>query len=154
MKETSLAWLALGGTMHNVFDLTEPRSLKPFIAATKHFKFTTDFRKFERSIGIKPVQVARTPTTLLRTFMDPSWRNYPMYADLPANSQVFGKLLNAAGFEGVLYSSVRTDGLALAIFPRCFAGSSSVVRVLDPLPGARCTELNATNYSAFERNDT
>jgi len=70
---------------------------------------------------------------------------------LCANGQVFGGLAAAAGFEGIRYKSVRTSGDALAIFPRAFRNSASIVRVLDPHPGAHCVELSATTFNDCER---
>lgn len=152
MRDTSITLAAISGHVSNVFDLTDDKNLKSFIEETRDFKFTSDFRKFERELGFKPIQIARSSKELLGTFMDPSWRTFPMYLDLPANSQVFGKLLMAAGFEGVLYRSMRTDGRALAIYPRCFAASSSVVKIVDPLPSAVCTELNSATHMDCERD--
>lgn len=148
---TSIAYLALAGAVNNVFDLTQPKNLRAFLRATAVFKFTSDFRAMERKLGIRPVMLARTTGRLMTTFMDPSWRAFLTHVDVPANSQVFGQLVSAAGFEGIRYNSVRTGAHALAIFPRCFRNSSSIVRVLDPPPGARCIELRAGTYEDTER---
>jgi hypothetical protein len=144
-------WLALTGIVNNVFDLTQERNLVPFLKATSIFRFSRDFRAYERSLGIRPVRVANTTARLITTFMDPSWRAFAAHVDLPANSQVFGGLAAAAGFEGIRYKSVRTGGDALAIFPRAFRNSASIVRVRDPHPGAHCVELSATTFNDCER---
>jgi hypothetical protein len=150
-SDTSILWLALTGMVSNVFDLTQERNLVPFLKATSSFRFSRDFRAYERSLGIKPVLVANTTARLMATFMDPSWRAFAAHVDLPANSQVFGGLAAAAGFEGIRYKSARTGGDALAIFPRAFRNSASVIRVCDPHPGAHCIELSATTFTDCER---
>jgi hypothetical protein len=140
----SIAAYALEGTVHQVFDLTRPENLEPFMAATKDFVLSTEMRQMEKAFRIPPRQVAQTPEQLMMTIRDPNWRAYPMYADVPANSQVLGSLLQDAGFEAVLYDSVRlAGGRAIAIFPRTLLNSDSVVRVLGAPPEARHTLLNA-----------
>jgi hypothetical protein len=98
----------------------------------------------ERAFGIPARQVAQTPEQLLATVMDQNWRSYPMYADIPANSQILGSLLQDAGFEAVLYNSVRRGGgRAMAVFPRTFPNSTSMVRVLGAPDQARHTLLTS-----------
>jgi hypothetical protein len=140
----SIAAYALAGTVHQVFDLTRPENLLPFLEATRHFSLSIELRKMEKAFRLPPRQVVQTPDQLMATFMDHDWRAYPMYADVPANGQVFGSLLQDAGFEAVLYNSVRlAGGRAMAVFPRSFTNSTSVVRVLGAPPQAQYTELSS-----------
>ena len=140
----SIANYALAGTVHQVFDLTRTESLAPFMEVTRHFTLSTELRKMERAFGIPTRQVAQTPEQLMVTLMDRDWRTYPMYADVPANSQILGSLLQDAGFEAVLYNSVRlAGGRAMAVFPRAFRNSTSMVRVLGAPDQARHTLLNS-----------
>ncbi|HEY6642478.1 RES family NAD+ phosphorylase [Povalibacter sp.] len=148
---TSIAWLAISGVVNNVFDLTQPKNLKPFVETTKGFKFTSDFRKFERACKIRPVRLANTTAVLVITFMDPAWRAVLQYADVPANGQVFGQLVASAGFDGIKYRSTRTRADALVVFPRNLSNGGSVVRVTDSAPGSQCTELNADTHADAER---
>jgi hypothetical protein len=140
----SIAAYSLAGTVHQVFDLTRPENLAPFMEVTKGFVLSTEMRQMERAFGIPARRVAQTPEQLMTTIRDPDWRAYPMYADVPANSQVLGSLLQDAGFEAVLYESVRLGrGRAMAVFPRTFPNSVSVIRVLDAPTQAAYTVLNA-----------
>jgi len=149
--EASIAAYALSGTVSQVFDLTQASNLAAFLTVTKGFKLSAELRKMEQSWRIGHRDVAALPEQLMNTFMDPDWRTFPMYADIPANSQVFGNLLAEAGFEGVLYPSIRNrGGRALALFPRNFRNSTSKVWVNDPPPGARCVELSATSCDELE----
>lgn len=147
----SIAAYALAGTVHQVFDLTKPENLAPFLEMTKSFTISSEMRRMEKHNALAARQVAQTPEQLMQTLMDPDWRAYPMYADIPANSQVLGSLLQDAGFEAVLYDSVRrAGGRAMAIFPRCLSSSTSSIRVLGAPPLARCTELTAATYKDME----
>ena len=143
----SIAAYALRGTVQQVFDLTRPETLQPLIDVTRDFTLSSELRRMEKAIGIPTRQVARTTEQLMLTIMDRDWRTYPMYADIPANSQVLGSLLQDAGFEAVLYPSMRlAGGRAMAIFPRCFANTTSIVRVKGAPAEARRTELSAATY--------
>jgi hypothetical protein len=149
--EASIAAYSLRGQVAQVFDLTKEDNLLPFLEATQGFTISADLRKLEKAWGIGTRSVASTPTQLISTFMDKAWRAFPMYADIPANSQVFGRLLMDAGFEGVLYRSVRQEGgRALAIFTRNLAQSSTYVQVHDAPPHAKHTRVSKENYLALE----
>jgi RES domain len=142
----SISAYALTGTVHQVFDLTRPENLTPFLEVTKGFALSSELRKMEKAFALPPRQVVQTPEQLMSTIKDPDWRAYPMYADVPANGQVLGSLLQDAGFEAILYDSVRLGGgRAMAVFPRNFLNSTSSVRVLGAPTEARCTVLNAEN---------
>ncbi|MBX3695326.1 MAG: RES family NAD+ phosphorylase [Steroidobacteraceae bacterium] len=149
-REHSVALLSLRGQVNQVFDLTQPGTLQPFVDITKTFRFSREYRALERTLGIRPASIVNTVSMMLRSFMDPSWRVFNSSVDLPANTQVFGQLAAASGFEGILYRSIRTQGRSLVVFPRNFAGTSSVVRVLDPPEGARCVELTSRTYAEIE----
>jgi hypothetical protein len=149
--ETSIVYLALTGAVNNIFDLTQSKNLRAFLQVVAKFKFSSDFRAMERKLGFKPMLVANTTERLMVTFMDTKWRAFLTHVDLPANSQVFGQLVSAAGFEGIRYASVRTRTDVLAIFPRCFRNSSSIVTVIDPPLGAHCAELSSATYTDVER---
>lgn len=118
---------------------------------TKRFVLSTELRQMERAFRIPARQVAQTPEQLMATIMDRNWRAYPMYADVPANSQVLGSLLQDAGFEAVLYASVRrVGGRAMAVFPRTFQNSASMIKVLGAPSQARCAELSAATCKDVE----
>lgn len=149
----SIVYLALSGTVNNVFDLQQKSILKPFLEATKKFKMTSSLRKLERKLGMRPMQVANTAALLMRSFMEKEWRAFPMHVDIPANSQIFARLVLMAGFEGIRYESTRTGKDALAIFPRNFRNSTSIIRVTDAPPESKCTVLNGETWGDAERTE-
>ena len=150
---TSIVYLALSGIVSNVFDLRLKSNLKPFIDATKKFKMSPSLRTYERSLGLKPMQVVSTASMLMRSFMEKEWRAFPMQVDIPANSQIFARLVLMAGYEGIRYISTRTGGEALAVFPRNFVNSTSVVQVPDALPETKCSVLNGDTWKDAERTE-
>ena len=58
----------------------------------------------------------------------------PAQFEVPANSQVFGRMLIEAGFEGVLYPSSKGAGKCIALFPEVLVNSESYVELSDPTP--------------------
>lgn len=149
-KEQSLVWLTLRGEINNVFELTE-RNLHPFVDVVADFTVSDDARALAKELGIQPMRAAVTAAELLQTFRDPNWRGWPLNCSVPANSQVFGQLLSAAGFEGVQYSSVKTQLPAIAIFPRQFRNSTSSIYVPDAPATSHCARLDSNCYGDCER---
>jgi hypothetical protein len=68
------------------------------------------------------------------TLLAHNWRLYPSQYEIPSNSQVFGRLLLDAGFDGVVYPSTKGSSNCLALFPANFAKSESFVEVADDGP--------------------
>ena len=70
----------------------------------------------------------------------------PVQFDLPANSQIFGRMAAAAGLHGILYPSARQKGKqCLALFPQNWRGSSAFIEVSDPQPNvARLVRLDGS----------
>lgn len=114
---------------------------------------SSSLRKFERNLGLKPMQVVSTATLLMRSFMEKEWRAFPMQVDIPANSQIFARLVLMAGFEGIRYESTRTGKDALVIFPRNFRNSTSFVQVTDAPPESKCAVLNGEAWEDAERTE-
>lgn len=56
------------------------------------------------------------------------------HCGIPANPQVFGRLLLDARFEGVVYPSTKGSENCVALFPASFARSESFVEVADEGP--------------------
>lgn len=149
LPDASLGWLALKGQVHNIFDLTQPGNLKPFLKITRSFTLSSGYRRFERSLGFNRTAIVQTPAILMASIMDPKWRTFPMHLDLPANSQIFGQLVAAAGFDGLLYESARAGGQALVIYPRNLMASETRIAVVDPPEGASHTIMSATTHTQF-----
>jgi hypothetical protein len=73
-----------------------------------------------------------------------------MHFDLSSNSQIFGKMLRDAGYEGLIYPSVRGTGTCLAIFVENFRNSTSFIEVSNPVPPyVKNSRLDQANYQKF-----
>jgi hypothetical protein len=76
---------------------------------------------------------------LQKHLLHPNWRVRPLQFDLPANPQIFGRWVLAAGIHGIPFpSSKDLTRRCLALFPQNWAGSDSFVEIADASPaGAR-----------------
>ena len=73
-----------------------------------------------------------------------------MQYDLPANSQIFGRLCVAAGAHGILYPSVKNSTRrCLALFPQNWNDSDSFVEIV----GASPIEVGITRIDGSSRLD-
>jgi hypothetical protein len=150
-SESGVAWVAVEGVVHNVFDLTRIANVRAFAGVLSGFKVSRNVRAVEGRLRATPLRLLTTPSELHASFMAENWREFPAQFSTPANSQLFGHLLAHAGFEGVLFSSTITKKLNLAVFPRQLQNSTSTIRVIDPPSAAKCRELGAATYSDAER---
>jgi hypothetical protein len=67
--------------------------------------------------------------------------------EIPANSQIFGRLVLDAGFDGIIYASRKGPKACVALFPTNFAGSESHLEIADEPPkGATHTRLDQATY--------
>jgi hypothetical protein len=71
----------------------------------------------------------------------------PTQFDLPSNSQIFGRLVGAAGVHAILYPSARNSThRCLALYPRNWGGSVSFIELADATPaGVQVSRLDGTN---------
>jgi hypothetical protein len=149
--KNSFTWAAVTGSVTNVFDITLASNLDKFTSAFAKFKFSAAVRAAERKMGLPPKIILGTSDQLLDSFMVEGWRQDPNLWGTPANPQIFGHLVSQAGFEGILYASIRTGKRNLALFPRQFKNSSSIVSVIGAPASAVCCELSAKTYEDLER---
>jgi len=78
--------------------------------------------------------------------MSIDWKSWPVHFDVPANSQVFAKMIVDAGFEAILYRSVKGSGKCLAVFTRQMVNSDSRIALDEGYPPhVRFVEINAAN---------
>jgi hypothetical protein len=150
-SKTSVTWLAVAGSANNIFDLTKPENVKPFVDVIASFRLSNAVRGQESKLRLVPLRLVDTVAIFMETLMAENWRQYPTMWSTPANSQLLGHMLSHAGFEGVLFSSTITGKRNLAIFPRQLHQSESVIQVVDPPAHARCCVLNATTHADAER---
>ncbi|MBB6092105.1 hypothetical protein HNQ60_000951 [Povalibacter uvarum] len=137
----------LHGHVDEVLDLREMRRLRPFVDIIKRFNLSSDTIAYAKKHKF-PQRTLVTTVVMLRNLLlaPPSWREEPQNYGIPAPSQIFGRLVRDAGFEGILYPSQRGGQLCLALFPENFRDSSSEVHVRGtPPPAASCYKLNKDN---------
>lgn len=150
--ESSFSWVRVTGEVRNVFDLTGPEGLQPFVEIIKEFTLSAELTAMAVQLGVKPAEVATSTNMLFKTLVDDSWRGSPTMTDIPANPQIFGKLLCSAGFEGVLYKSQHTGCRNLAVFTRQFVNSESAIYIEPPPPaGVKLASLTASTWKQAEQ---
>ncbi|MBS0378112.1 MAG: RES domain-containing protein [Proteobacteria bacterium] len=152
-SKASVTWLAVRGNINNVFDLTNPRNVKPFVDVLASFRLSNNVRSEEAKLSLVPLRLVNSVDIFMETVLAENWRQYPAMWSTPANSQLLGSMLSYAGFEGVLFSSTITEKRSLAVFPRQLHHSESVVQVVAPPPNARCCILNAATHADAERTN-
>ena len=141
-------WTALQvtGRIDKAFDLTTGGNLEDLCRVLARFNPPARARHMARRPGTPALASVGTPTGLLQTLMETSWKSWPVHFAVPANSQVFAQLVVEAGFEGILYRSAKGAGRCLAVFTRRLGNSASriALRGRSP-PGLRFTEITAAN---------
>ncbi len=69
---------------------------------------------------------------------------------MPGNPQVFGRLVRDAGFEGIIYPSVRGTRRCIALFPDKLIHGDSFLELADSAPqNVRYTRLDAGSWKNF-----
>jgi RES domain-containing protein len=144
-RETSFATFLLKGQIDTVLDLRDERSLLAFVQVIRNFDISSQTKAAIRSVGLPRREIIRTPKQLRkRLLQDPDvWRQEPTLFAIPSVSQIFGRFVRDADFEGVLYPSQRGNGLCLAIFTENLSRGDSTIQVIGDVPaGASYTILN------------
>jgi hypothetical protein len=144
------SWVAVQGSVNNVFDLTKATNLNGFFEIIGTFRLSRNVRSLEERLKVIQIRLVDSPEQLHQTFMLEGWREYPNMWSTPANSQIFGHMVRDAGFEGILYASTITGQENLALFPRQFQNSTSIVAATAPPDGAKCCVLDAVNCAEIE----
>ena len=139
---TSHSSLVVQGTLQNVFDLRSHKSLTKFVRHIRHFTLSKELIQMAKELQIEERALISQPKELLTSLMDPDWRFRPAQYGLPANSQLFGRMLADAGFDGVIYKSTKGEGYCIAAFPEAFADLSSFVELRDPSPETAVKRLD------------
>lgn len=143
----SFSCVVLKGNIFNVFDLTKTSNLRRFVDIIKTFELTKEIEDLAKFLKIPQPWLLTKPSDLKKVFLDPNWRQIPVLHDIPANSQVFGRLLVTAGFEGILYPSTKGPNHCLAVFLHNIDGSESHLELADPTPpGTIYNRLDADTW--------
>ena len=142
----SFTQVQVRGRLDLVLDIGDPLALKPFIEVIKTFALPAQVTTLARQLGLRrPPGLVRSVAALQRQLLHRNWRMLPMQFDLPANTQVFGRIVVAAGIHGILYPSARHAGTrCLALYPQNWRDSGGYAEVVDPVPEqARVVRLDA-----------
>ena len=148
-KAASITVVSLSGQLESVLDITDAKNLTPFTNLIKGFKISSKLILKSRKVGL-PVALIRDSTTLMKVLQATAWREWPMGYDVPAAPQIFGRIVQDAGIEGILYRSVLTDSTCLAAFPQNFQNSSAYIEIDDPCPAETLhRRLDSTTFENF-----
>ena len=117
---SSFSQVRLHGSVEQIIDAGDLNSLRPFTEVLKGFPVPKNVRQIARRLGLSQTPwLIRSPITLQRQLLHSNWRMLPVQFDLPSNSQIFARLVSAAGLHGILYPSARQHGKScLALFPQ------------------------------------
>jgi hypothetical protein len=105
------------GQLGLVFDAGDLKALAPFAAVVSQFKMPRRATQIIREMKLRNWKLAQTAIDVRRQLLLSTWREEPRQFDLPANSQIFGRLARDAGYEAILYPSSKSAARCLAVFP-------------------------------------
>ncbi len=135
---SSFSFVRLNLKLETVLDISDHATLKPIVAILRDFAVPKTVTQTARKLGLKQAPwLIRSATTLQKQLIHPNWRLRPMQFDLPANSQIFGRLVAAAGVHGIVFPSSRDLAKrCVALYPQNWAGSTSFIEIADQSPVA------------------
>jgi hypothetical protein len=144
-RNSSFTTFILDGHLEQIFDLRTEGALKAFANITNAFDISSHTKAAIRAAGLAPRRIIRSAKELWDRLLDApaAWRREPQAYGIPAACQIFGRFVQDAGFEAVLYPSQQGDGNCLAVYPNNFRASSGHIEVVGAVPdGATCTILD------------
>jgi hypothetical protein len=148
-KKDSISIVEVRGELDQVFDLHEEKNLRSFLNLLKKFALSKSLLKTAAKLRT-PCRVVKTMRELTHSILVLNWRVFPMWYDVPSNSQLFGQIASSANIQGILYPSKLSGKRCLAIFPQTFKNSSSFVELVEePLTANVPKRVGASNYEFF-----
>lgn len=143
------AAVRLRGKVARPFDMRNVDNLRPVARIFAKFQVPQRLEVLAKSfkLGNARELLIRTPQRLHAAMQEFNWRAWPRQFGLPAPSQRFGNMLRVAGFDGVIYNSVRRSGATcVVVFPSNISGPDTFVELMDPAPPhVRWTRLDETS---------
>jgi RES domain-containing protein len=144
-KPDSIAAVSVSGRLDSVLDVCDSKNLATFVSLIKGFRLS-------RALMLKasrlrfPLNVVTSVHDLTTALRAADWRNWPTLYDVPATTQIFGRIVFDAQVEGILYTSVLTERPCLAIYRQNFQDSPSYVELDDPAPSEQVVRrLDSSN---------
>ncbi|MBN8480403.1 MAG: RES family NAD+ phosphorylase [Xanthomonadales bacterium] len=141
----SFNYLTMRGRLHHVFDARTVDAFIPFSRAIADIKQPKAVRELAKALGLNRDDfMIRTPERLLEALGE-NWTAWAAQFDSPAPSQIFARMLIAAGFEGILYKSTKNPGNdCLAVFPHMIEHADSFVELHEVLDYVEHPRLDRT----------
>lgn len=133
-QPSSFTSVRVAATVERVFDLTKASNLRKFSGVIGGFDVPQELKELSLSVRGHNRMLIQRPVDLKNQLLDTYWRYCPAQFEIPANSQIFGRLLRDAGFQGVWYPSAKGKGRNLALFFENLQATDSTVELLDPAP--------------------
>lgn len=136
----------IDGIVQNVLDITRPSRLKPFVAILGSLTIPNEVNQLADEAGLQRRSLISSVEMMLHLLYEPNWRGWSRQHGLPSNSQLFGKLAWEAGFDAILYRSIRGSGRCLAIFPQNLNKSDTRIWLHDTPPPNVVGILDGSNW--------
>jgi RES domain len=153
MNPQSEAIVSVSGRLEMALDLRDKKSVTEFVKIIDTFKISDKVKKQAAALGEPSPTLVTDEILLLDSILSPDWRVNPSVYDIPANSQIFGHILNIAGIESVIYPSKQNKKACLAVFTRNFEKSSSFIEFDDDPPLAHMPKrFDSSNFGLFEES--
>lgn len=150
-SKSSYAAVRLRVEINNAFDLTGLGNLTKFTKIISSFHLTSELKELAKELRIKPPYLVNEANQLRRVLLANNWRYYPVQHGIPANSQLFGRMLKDSGFEAVIYPSARLPGgKNVGVFCENFDRSCSFVELQDKAPNViNCSRLDSESWKTL-----
>jgi hypothetical protein len=144
-RASSFNTFILTGKLEQVLDLRTEKSLEAFADIIKGFDISPETKGAVRKAGLPPRAIMRSAKELwTQLLVAPSnWRLEPQAYGIPAACQIFGRFVQDAGFEAILFPSQQSGGACLVVYPSNFRASAGHIGVVGAVPdGATHTILD------------
>ncbi|KTC94934.1 RES family NAD+ phosphorylase [Legionella feeleii] len=143
--------VSISGKFDKVFDLTNEKTLEPFLNLIKKFNLSKELKAKAYQLNEPNPETIKTVKKLLDSLLTFEWRIKPSRYDVPANSQIFGHLVYSSGIEGILYPSKLTKEPCLVIYPKNFVGTDSYIQMDDEPPHIKVPiRIDRSNWRVTE----
>jgi len=143
--------IKVSGKINQILDLSESNILYDFFQSIRKIKLPRSFIRRAKCLNIQPMFSVPSLKSLMKTILEPNWRQMPMHFDIPSNSQILGQIAHAAGIEGIVYPSRMSDkDKCIAIYPERFSNSDSFVEIIGEVaPENKNRRLDSNSYIDF-----
>jgi hypothetical protein len=144
-RATSFTTFLLRGQLVQVLDLRSDKLLGAFADIIKGFDISQDTKSAVLNAGLPPRAIMRSAKEMYKQLLAPpsEWRLEPQAYGSPAACQIFGRFVQDAGLEGILFPSQQGSGSCLAVYPVNFRASDGHIEAVGAVPeGATHTILD------------